>query len=442
MNPRQASAYTGGPLHASIRIPFKGLRSADWKRLGIVALLAFYAVQFGSTVLHHDLFRPMGLDYMGFWSAGRAASRIDYPHAYDVPTLDRIQQQALTDLGVPHPNYSPIPGPLFPVFLLPFQLLSLLDARSGFWLWSLVNIIALVAYLLFYVRELARSVDDWTAPLGPLLLLLLSYPVFQNFYWGQVDVLLLICCGEFIRNALRDRPIAAGLWLGGLLMKPQVLILVLPALFLLKSWRVLAAFIASSLGILLASLALAGLGGLQTMLRLWFSYLPGIATNAPENMVNWRMLGIRLGFISPLLGAIVVVLGMAFSLWIWILLCRKRPPFASPHWVLMMGGLFSISCAFTWHSHIHMMMVVMPFLLFAVISERMPVGIVDIWVFVFPAALLLVLLAAVVISLAALPLNGFGGFVLGLTGLVLNVWIALSFLKYIPAAAPPHAQPS
>jgi len=94
-------------------------------------------------------------------------------------------------------------------------------------------------------------------------MMLLYFPVFANFINGQVNVFLLVCTGEFLRNVMEDHPFTAGLWLGGLLLKPQVLILIVPVILILRYWKIFAGFFASSAVILLTSLALSGWNGMK-----------------------------------------------------------------------------------------------------------------------------------------------------------------------------------
>ena len=53
--------------------------------------------------------------------------------------------------------------------------------------------------------------------------MLISYPVHINLYYGQVEVFLVICVGEFIRSAVNKKPILSGIWLGGLLLNHKCL---------------------------------------------------------------------------------------------------------------------------------------------------------------------------------------------------------------------------
>jgi hypothetical protein len=420
------------------RMPFRNLDAEAWKRLALVALLAFYLVQAANILFGRELFHPVGLDFFGFWSAGRAATLSNYSQVYDLGLLKDIQVQQLDRLDLSTQDYAPFPAPLFSIFLVPFQLFSFLEVRLSFWIWSLINLVILVIYLGFFISRISGRKAPHSLPKRILVFLLLSYPVFHNFYWGQIDVFLLICCGECIRNALLKRPLISGLWLGGLLIKPQILFLVIPALFLLKNGRMILGFVITSLCVLASSLALSGFQGLLAMLKLWFSYLPGIDTNAPAIMANWRMLGLHLSaLLSPWFGWAVAISGMVASLVIWYLLWRRKPAFGSAHWITMLGGIFSITCAFIWHSHVHMMMVIIPFLVFASLHGMIPRRVYELWVFAIPVATILVLVAAALSQAGILPFRIVGGLFFGATGLALNVWIALVFLRRVNRADQP-----
>lgn len=95
------------------------------------------------------------------------------------------------------------------------------------------------------------------------------------------------------------KPFRAGLWLGGLLLKPQTLILILPALLLQRSWKALIGFAAASLAVVGVSIGIGGSETMHSLTGLWLGSVSGIPTNNPQFMTNWRMIGIHM---SPLIG--------------------------------------------------------------------------------------------------------------------------------------------
>ena len=127
--------------------------------------------------------------------------------------------------------------------------------------------------------------------------MLLSFPVIVSLTEGQVEVFLVVCMGEFIRYALNKKPLLSGIWLGGLLLKPQLLIIIIPILMIQKNWKVLMGFFASSGVIIGSSFILSGTKGMRSLIDLWIRFSAGIATSSPERMINWRMVAVNSEFI-------------------------------------------------------------------------------------------------------------------------------------------------
>lgn len=290
----------------------------------------------------------------------------------------------------------------------------------------------LAGYLYFFLHKLTgqKGINRKQATL--LISLTLIYPVFINFIVGQVEVFLVICCGEFVRHSLKKRSLMAGIWLGGLLIKPQILILVIPALLLMKNWKVFAGFLASAISLLLLSTMLSGLNSLQNLILMWSTYIPRNSSNSPFAMANWRMLAENINiWTGSSFGWIPAGAGMLFTLIIWFLLCKNRYEFGSGQWIANFLALLVASCAFTWHSHIHMGMVIIPFLIYLMIFEPMRRinFLVDLTVFAFPAFLMLGYIASLVLIVLKIPpVENLDFFLSGLTGLCLYVYIATSEL--------------
>ena len=73
----------------------------------------------------------------------------------------------------------------------------------------------------------------------------------------------------------------SGIWLGGLLLKPQLLIIIIPILIIQKNWKVLMGFFASSGVIIGSSLILSGTKGMRSLIDLWTQFGAGIAYKLP-----------------------------------------------------------------------------------------------------------------------------------------------------------------
>jgi hypothetical protein len=404
-----------------------------WKRLALAGILLLYLINFLFIAFETGTLNGLGNDFLAFWSAGKTADLFGYQYIYDLKILAQVQYQPIRYLNISSGTFQPIPVPYLSFFLIPFQLLSKINAQAGFWIWTALNLSVLVGYLFFFLKGISKAFQLKTFPSIILVSLLLSYPVYANLVYGQVNVMLVICCGEFIRCALAGRPLASGAWLGGMLLKPQMLLLIIPALLLMKHWKMFAGFVLSAMGVLLVSVVLSGLDGVVAMIRLWFVYVPGIATNSPNAMANWRMLATNINtWSSSWVGWIPAGIGMLATLAIWFLLCRRPSAFRTSAWVDTMMAIFAASCAFSWHSHVHMGMVMLPFLVvFAARSlPQMRVVELDAWVFVIPAAMLLGYVISIVIFLLNGPaIENLSNFLTGLAGLAVYMFIAIRGLK-------------
>ena len=79
-----------------------------------------------------------------------------------------------------------------------------------FWVYSAISLAAIILYLWFFAKKMGSGGGKNISTGMLVMLMLVSYPVFQNLFWGQVEVVLLICPGEFLRNAAGKKPLLAG----------------------------------------------------------------------------------------------------------------------------------------------------------------------------------------------------------------------------------------
>jgi hypothetical protein len=371
-------------MRHSNRLPFQNLTSDNWLNLALASVLAIFVFYFVWQMLLGRLCSQIGVDYCDFWSAGSVATTHGYAAVYDLRLLDRAQKSILP--AHLDPTTIPVvPFPYLPIFAVPFQLLPLLPLAAGFILWSALNLGAFLLYLKFFASRL--NLQPFSMRLH--LLILASLPAFLNVFTGQVSLWLVICVGEFMRAYMQGRPFRGGLWLGGLMLKPQALILIVPILLLQRSFRAVAGLAACLISIGVASAALMGQEGLLQMFALWRTYAKGQASNWIEGMVNFRMLGFHLSTIAPSWTAwivaaagTVVVLILAFRGW--------RRPFdpRSPMFPIGILGILAATTAVAWHSHIHMAMILIPPMLLLHQAGILPPRALYYWVFV-PSVLFL-----------------------------------------------------
>lgn len=402
------------------RLPFQNLSAQGWQNLALAAIFAFYAAQVGLEIFRNNLFISVGADYLSFWSVGHIANTQGYEDVYDLDVLKGVQEPLVPDPDDSFKVFTPVPTPFLPIFILPFQALALLRPAVSFLVWTAFNLLVLILYLRFFIRSIAPQQSSDRL----LILLLVSFPIFSSLFWGQVNVFLVICVGEFLRAAMGGKAFRAGLWLGGLLLKPQILILIGPALLLQRSWKTLLGFATIAAALLAASIGLAGLDGLYNMASLWLGYAGGLPTNAPENMMNWRMLALHLGaFTTPTLGWGFAIAGMILTILAGLYLWLRRIPTSARKFVVAVFGTLAATGAATWHSHLHMLMVLIPAFIYLFIQDRLPAKALSLWVFSLPVAMFLAFVLGLMMKFELLPLiQGIGGLLMGITGLGLNLY--------------------
>jgi hypothetical protein len=336
--------------------------------------------------------------------------------------LGRVQADVIRGTGTPLPAmFSPSPAPFLPVFIVPLQIFALVRPSVSFLMWTLINLCSLIAYLFFFWRRISGE----AIPRRVLLILLLSFPSFANLYWGQINLWLMICIGEFIRATLAGKQFHAGLWLAGLLLKPQTLILIIPALLIQKSWKILAGFSAASAFTGVISLLLGGAQALINLAALWLNYAHGLATNAPEQMMNWRMVGLHLSaYLSPQIAWTIAMAGLiltalvALSFWVH----PVQPGSMEYHTALL--GTFAATGIVTWHSHLHMAMILMPCLILLSARGSLSQKLIAWWAFLPTVTLLSVLCLGALMILRVLPvILGLDSFMKGCSGLIANLII-------------------
>jgi hypothetical protein len=211
--------------------------------------------------------------------------------------------------------------------------------------------------------------------------------MFLNLFFSGMNVWLLIASGESLMALRKGKKLQAGLWLAGLLLKPQTLILFIPGLLLTGRTRVMAGFLIGSTLVGSLSLLLAGpsavLGPLQVI-----SQWPSLYA---ESGMNWRALGLNwtdaisnaetVSWLIVVTGSIVTTVA---ALWLW--LYRPRQELGS----LLYLGTYAATCAVAWSSNIYM---ALPLLAPGVLlwsEDRLPATLACFWL-LFPTAVFLTL---------------------------------------------------
>ena len=381
------------------RLPFHNLTAENWLNLAAVGVLAFYTIYFVFELVLGRLCGQVGVDYCAYWSAGRVATAYGHQSVYDTQVLYQVERSILPAQADPATN-GKILVPYLPLFILPFQFLALIPPLPGFVAWISINL----ALFLLYMRNFTRRGNLRALPLPTMLMILASPPVFENLWSGQLSVWLMLCAGEFLRALVDRKPLRAGLWLGGFMLKPQLLVLVVPILLLHRSFRVLAGLAICSLLVGLSSLALVGPEGLHRMLAMWWqAYAAGQANSSIEGMMNFRMLGFHMAAVlTPWIAWGLAATGMLAVA--ALAMQRWRRPFDPAQTAVgaAMLGILAATTMTAWHSHIHMAVVLLPSMMLLYQAGALPVRAFHCWV--LAPAVLFILTVFLPPALARLPL--------------------------------------
>lgn len=190
--------------------------------VSIASLAALLATSDG---FRDKMGRPLGTDFMAFHIAGSIAREQGGGAAYDARKQYEEHQKTLREKS---PSFWPFLYP--PAFLFVAVGLAALPYLAGWLFW-------MGATLSIYAAGMQRI-----APGGFPLLLSVAFPaVYLNFLHGQNAFLIAALFAFGLVALKRRRPIAAGLILGLISIKPQYGLLIPIALAASGNWRAFAA---------------------------------------------------------------------------------------------------------------------------------------------------------------------------------------------------------
>jgi Glycosyltransferase family 87 len=335
------------------RVPFSSLNRDAWRRLALVAIVALYLVTVFWNFLVGSTFSYLAVDFRSYVASARIVRDHGYGAVYDL-SLQTTYQRALIspkdDRALS--QIETIPTPYLPPYVVAFVPLLAFDPVTGWLVWTAINLVVFLWYVRRLLRIAGNVVDKWL-----LFNLAVSLPVFFNLFFGQVNVWLLICLGEALIAARRQRPLASGLWLAAMLLKPQTLLLIIPGLLLRKEFKSLLGFGVGAFGVGVLSFLMVGWDGMYALFRLITGYASpdGLPSNGLGQMMNWRGLAVNLeGLISsPLwpfvaVGCSIVTAVIAIGLW------RVPADPTSAKYSRIWLGTYAATCLVAWHSHVHM----------------------------------------------------------------------------------------
>lgn len=334
------------------KLPFQGLNANQWGNLAIMSILLTYTLVFIANVKELGLFNYVGLDYRTFYTSAQIAFADGFTEVYNLDKQAIYQRPVYETYSRSEkaPALEIVPTPYFPLFVLPYGLLSLMPPNISFFIYSLLTLITTVLYTIRLTKVFNIDSNQHKIVLSVLAFL----PIFLNFFYGQVSIYMIVFFGEFFICKQRHKNFIAGLWLAGWLIKPQVLLLFLPFLFFTRQFRILIGFCIGTFAILLLSTLLAGWGWIPIWLSLLLRYSGNLATTNPFAMTNLRGLFINLDTsLGPYI-AWSITGTLAILTCYWILKITKTSTISEKHFGISVLAIYAGTCILTWHSHIHM----------------------------------------------------------------------------------------
>jgi hypothetical protein len=194
--------------------------------------------------------RPLGGDFVQFYSAGKILNAGPAAGIYDISTIVRTEHESLPAM----PDTQMLLYGNAPYVAALFRPLALLPYRYAYCVWLAIS-------LLLYSAGLAILIGRRLPPTAYLMAL--STPMFLLETWigGQISVIGFLGIALFVDCFRRERWFLAGLSLSIAAYKPSLI--AIPALMLIAGacWRAVAGVIAGSALAGVLSLATAGFEG-------------------------------------------------------------------------------------------------------------------------------------------------------------------------------------
>lgn len=268
------------------------------------------------------LFISLGMDYGLYLAQATVMGGDDPAQIYDKSATNVVYRHLL-DLYGHDPSYNPeTPGnwashvPYPPIFAWLMQPFTWISPPVSLFLWGVANAL-LALWIGWRVASHCPGADKPTVA----LLFLGSYPVILNLHVGQIQIFLAWAITECYLALCAGRDFRAGLWLGCVLLKPHYGVLIGPLLLWKCRWRAVLGVALTGSVIFGGSLVAGGVSSLQSYPQA-FTDMVQFRGDSPIVMVNWR--SVVLDFYPSIYwrsGIILtVILGIATAVcvfWVW-----------------------------------------------------------------------------------------------------------------------------
>jgi hypothetical protein len=344
------------------------------------AVFAFIIIQ------QRGIFEYAGVDFRLQYATGMIIRQKGVAAIYDYATQSQYQLPLYQSFSVDTPasmDFWPLPLPYLAVFCAPMLMWSFFPPMPGFLVSCLINFLGPLVYGWFFLKR-----SGMRPKLIHYLYILASVPFFFNLIFGQVNLWLLVCAGEAYLAFQRQKPIQSGLWLAGLLLKPQLLLLLIPYFILKRQGRVLLGFLGGSVTVGFLSIALAGqaaITGPLNTIRSW----PTVLGDSGMNLLTLK--GNLDQSFPNILGTVIVIsltlITVFLSLYPWFKGGAFHQSISSP---LLFASLLAAACTIAPHANIYMALPLIPFLLLSKENQGIPEWIRCIW-FCLPSVSFLLL---------------------------------------------------
>ncbi len=253
-----------------------------------------------------------GGDFVEFYAAGRIVAHGDADRLYD-PAHQRTVEHEVT-APQDWPGWHGFLNP--PFFALAFVPFAALPYPLAFALWSVVGITLAAAALAVIDARRWRAALPWV---------LAFVPVFAAVSYGQNSLLsvALLAATYALLRAGRDGP--AGVVLGVLLYKPQLVVVLALALLVARRWRALAGLGATTVGLAAVSWVLSA-----TAVTSWLALSRAFPTMLTDpGFPTWNMHSVY-GFCHLLVPGeprLARMLAVAGTIGVLVVAWRLAPPY-------------------------------------------------------------------------------------------------------------------
>ncbi len=268
--------------------------------------------------------KPLGYDFMAYWSAARLVLAGHPEAAYDGETIAAVQHAAVPFL----PDIS-FPWHYPPVWLMVVVPLGLVPYAAALTLFSLGSAAAWAALVRRVLADRRAWIVAAAAPAGLI-----------NLLDGQ-NAFYTAALAGFALVLLDRRPVVAGVLVGLLAIKPHLAVLFPVALLAEGRWRSIAAAAVTVLLLVATSVIVLGRGVWEVFLH----HLPLTQAMADTGAVPWGMMpspyvfALSLGSPLRLAWLLQTAIALFAAVCVWLAWRNRTAPFEAKAAVLAAGSL-------------------------------------------------------------------------------------------------------